>query len=110
MALEDSDLLAVYRSSDDKNYKTTVSALVGRLPSPPVVNNGTITLKAAGSLTGGGEFTLNQAADKTITLTGPDVSDFLSEPTANGSFVIVESDDGASYSSTIDGGEYGYDD
>ena len=34
MALKDSDLLAVYRETDQQNYKTTVAQLVSRVPAP----------------------------------------------------------------------------
>ena len=109
MALEDTDVLAVYRGSDDKNYKTTIGAIADRMPTPAVVNDSTITIKAAGSITGGGFFTTNASTGKEITLTGPDISGFLDAPATDGSFVIVQSGATTSYSDTIDGGEYGYD-
>ena len=34
MALQDTDLLAVWRDTDQKNYSTTVSQLVARVPAP----------------------------------------------------------------------------
>ena len=34
MALQDGDLLAVYRETDQKNYKATVAQLFARAPSP----------------------------------------------------------------------------
>jgi len=109
MALQDTDVLAVYRGSDARNYKTTIAAIAERMPTPAVVNDSTITITAAGSLTGGGFFTTNASTGKEITLTGPDISGFLDAPPSDGSFVIVQSGSTTSYSETIDGGEYGYD-
>ena len=106
MALQDTDYLAVYRQADSTNYKTTVSALAARMPTPPTVYDNTITINAAGSLTGGGSFTTNDSSDVTITLTGPDVSSFLSQPESDGSFVIVQSGTTTTYSQTVDGGTY----
>ena len=34
MALQDTDLLAVYRETDQKNYKATVTQLFARMPAP----------------------------------------------------------------------------
>ena len=34
MALQDTDLLAVWRDVDQKNYSTTVSQIIARVPSP----------------------------------------------------------------------------
>ena len=34
MALQDGDLLAVYRETDQKNYKPTVAQLFSRVPAP----------------------------------------------------------------------------
>ena len=106
MALQDSDVLAVYRSSDDRNYKTTIAAIAARMPTPSVVNDSQITITAAGSLTGGGFFTTNQGVDKEITITGPDISAFLDAPSSDGDFVVVQSGTTTSYSEIVDGGEY----
>jgi hypothetical protein len=34
MALQDTDMFAVYRQSDNVNYKTTLSDIVSRVPNP----------------------------------------------------------------------------
>jgi hypothetical protein len=106
MALKGTDVLAVYRPGDALNYKTTVNAVVARVPAAPTVNDSTITITAAGSLTGGGIFTTNDTDNVTINLTGPDISSFINAPATDGSFVIVQSGSTTSYSDTVDGGEY----
>mgnify|MGYP003122326165 CR=1 FL=1 len=106
MALSDQDLVAVYRPSDAKNYKASIADIAARMPTPATVNDSTIFITAAGSLTGGGQFTTNDSTDVEITLTGPDVSGFLDAPTTDGSFVVVQAGDTTSYSDTVDGGIY----
>jgi len=106
MALQDTDVLAIYRPGDSTNYKTTVASIIARAPSPVPVNDSTITITTAGSLTGGGSFTTNDVDNVTINLTGPDVSGFMEAPTTDGSFIVVQSGATTSYSETIDCGVY----
>ena len=108
MALKDTDVLAIYRPDTETNYKTTVSSIVARVPSPviPTVNDSTITINATGSNTGGGTFTTNDLDNVTINITGPDISSFISAPSDDGSYVVVQAGADTSYSDTIDGGIY----
>ena len=51
------------------NQAATKKYVDDSIPSVPTVNDSTITLSAGTGLTGGGSFTLNQAANETITFT-----------------------------------------
>ena len=42
MALRDGDLLAVYRETDQKNYKATVTQLLARVPAPTAPSLGAV--------------------------------------------------------------------
>ena len=54
----------------------------------------------------GSSFILNQETDSTITVEGPDLSNFVEKPVADGSYIIKKSGVNISYSDSIDGGIY----
>ena len=54
----------------------------------------------------GSSFTLNQETDSTITVQGPDLSNLVEKPTADGSYIITKSGVSITYSDSIDGGIY----
>ena len=64
----DADLLDGQHGSHYLNYNNLTNK-----PSIPSVGNGTITINASGSLSGGGNFTVNQSGNSTITITGPTI-------------------------------------
>ena len=55
------------------NQAATRQFVLDQIPAPVVVNDNTITLTAGTNLTGGGDFTLNQNTDETITFDVDDV-------------------------------------
>lgn len=57
-------------SSSSQGHITAINVKTVTLPTPtyPTVNNNTITIDAGSNLNGGGDFTLNQSFDETITV------------------------------------------
>ena len=58
------------------------------------------------SLTGTTSFTTNEAGDITIDLQGPDLTNYLTKPSGDGSFIINRNSGITSYSDIIDLGSY----
>lgn len=54
----------------------------------------------------GNSFTLNQETNSTITVQGPDLSNLIEKPAADGSYIITKSGVDITYTDTIDGGIY----
>ena len=72
MALLDSDLLAVWRDTDQQNYKTTVSQIVARVPAPEAPSL-TAVLQTNNTAQNVGIIIEDNSQDQTITLS-PDGS------------------------------------
>lgn len=88
-------------SNDINNLQSQINAI-------PTAGNGSITLIGARGVTISGDnpFTLDQNTDADITLTGPDLSNFVEKPGTDGDFIITESSGTITYSEIIDGGTY----
>lgn len=78
---------------------------IDNLPQP---GNGEITLTGTSgvTITGDNPFTLNQVTDSDITISGPDLSNYLQKPGSDGEFIIIENSGTITYSDVIDGGTY----
>ena len=105
MALDSSDLFPIYRVADGTNRKASIGALLAMGAGP---NNGTVSFTGSNGITypSSDSFTLNQAGDVTINISGPDLSTYLQEPSTDGSFIISKASGAVTYSETVDGGIY----
>jgi len=105
MALDSNDVFPIYRGADGTNRKASIGALLAMGAGP---NNGTVSFTGSNGITypSSDSFTLNQAGDVTINISGPDLSTYLQEPSTDGSFIISKASGAVTYSETIDGGIY----
>ena len=105
MALDSNDVFPIYRGADGTNRKASIGALLAMGAGP---NNGTVNFTGSNGITypSSDSFTLNQAGDVTINISGPDLSTYLQEPSTDGSFIISKASGAVTYSETIDGGIY----
>jgi len=105
MALDSNDVFPIYRGADGTNRKASIGALLAMGAGP---NNGTVSFTGSNGITypSSDSFTLNQAGDVTINISGPDLSTYLQEPTTDGSFIISKVSGAVTYSETVDGGIY----
>ena len=105
MALDSNDVFPIYRGADGTNRKASIGALLAMGAGP---NNGTVSFTGSNGITypSSDSFTLNQAGDVTINISGPDLSAYLQEPSTDGSFIISKASGAVTYSETIDGGIY----
>lgn len=60
----------------------------GNVAAPPTVNNSTITISAGDALTGGGDITLNQSSNETVTINHQDTSSANSSNSNSGNRFI----------------------
>ena len=70
------------------------------------IGNGTISFSASQNMTVSGSLTTNQAGNSTITLTGPDLTNLLPKPSADGVYVVSKTGGSVTYVEEIDGGSY----
>ena len=70
------------------------------------IGNGTISFSASQNMTVSGSLTTNQAGNSTITLTGPDLTNLLPKPSADGVYVVNKTGVNVTYVEVIDGGSY----
>ena len=105
MALDSNDVFPIYRGADGTNRKASIGALLAMGAGP---NNGTVSFTGSNGITypSSDSFTLNQAGDVTINISGPDLSTYLQEPSTDGSFIISKASGAVTYSETVDGGIY----
>ena len=87
MALQDSDLLAVYRETDQTNYRTTVSQIVARVPAP-LAPPLTAVLSQGNTSQNIGIIIQDNAKDEVITLNSDGSATFAQDVTAKNQLIV----------------------
>ena len=87
MALLDSDLLAVWRDTDQQNYKTTISQIVARVPAPEAPSL-TAVLQTNNTAQNVGIIIEDNSQDQTITLNPDGSATFVQDVTVNTQVIV----------------------
>ena len=87
MALLDTDLLAVWRDTDQQNYKTTISQIVARVPAPEAPSL-TAVLQTNNTAQNVGIIIEDNSQDQTITLSPDGSATFVQDVTVNTQVIV----------------------
>ena len=105
------DTGAILNATEIQNNADDIAALDTRITTVegrPIASDKAVTFSGSVGITfpSNNSFTLNQSSDITIEIQGPDLSNLLDKPSADGDFIVSRSSGVTTYSDIIDLGSY----